>query len=178
MKTRSMALAAVFGVAMGGAADAATIEFFDFEAPNEIFLRNVAAPGNWRSTTISIAYDPSLWASVTAASLWLSLSDDHDRQPEAALLADFSPDRVIDLSGSSPAWYEAADVTSLLRVGGLDAFTSTLSAAPGKDFFYHNAKLVVSYLPVPEADGLLLMGTGLLAAGTLAHRRRRAAARG
>jgi hypothetical protein len=174
MKVKSMLLASVMGAAAAGGACADTLEFFDFSTPNDVFLRNVAAPGNTASTAISIAYDPSLWSSVTSASLWLNLSDDADRQPEAALLTDFSPDRVVTFSGSTPAWYDAGDVTALLNVGGLDAFSTTLSASPGKDFFYHNAKLVVSFvpLPVPEASGLLLMGAGLVAAGLVVRKRR------
>jgi hypothetical protein len=171
MKIKSMVLGSMMGMVAGGAC-ADTVEFYDFTAPNDILLRNVAAPGNTRSTAISIAYDPSLWASVTSASLWLNLSDDDDRQPEAALLTDFSPDRVIEITGSTPAWYDAGDVTALLNVGGLDAFSTILSASPGKDFFYHNAKLVVSFVPVPEASGLLLMGAGLTAAGFLLRKRR------
>jgi hypothetical protein len=82
---------------------------------------------------------------------------------------------VIELpGGSAPTWYDAGDVTSLLNVGGMDGFMTILAAEPGKDFFYHNAKLVVSFVaaPVPEAGQWLLLGAGLLAVGGMASRRR------
>jgi hypothetical protein len=176
MKIKSTILASVVGAAvLGGSVQANTVEFYDFDSATEIFLRNVAAPGNIRDWTISIDFDPALWTSVTSASLWLNLSDDGDHQPETARLTAFSPDRVIELpGGSTPTWYDAGDVTSLLNVGSLDRFVTILAAEPGKDFFYHNAKLVVSFVavPVPEAAQWLLMGAGLLAVGGWAGRRR------
>lgn len=173
MKIKSTVLASMMGVMLGGTAQAGIVEFYDFESMNEIFLRNVAAPGNLRSWAIAIDYDPALWTSVTSASLWLQLSDDDDRQPEAAVLTAFSPDRVIDLGGgSTPTWYNAGDVTSLLNVPGVDTFMTMLAPDPGKDFFYNNAKLVVSFVPVPEASAVLLMGAGVLAVVGLSRRRR------
>lgn len=176
MKTRSTLMATLMGALLGGNAHAVTVEFYDFDFVNELFLRNVAAPGNIREWAIAIDFDPSLWTFVTSASLWLNLTDDGDNQPETARLTAFSPDRVIDLTGgSTPTWYDAGDVTSLLNVGGMDQFVTLLSPSPGKDFFYNNAKLVVSFvpMPVPEASEWLLMGAGLLTIGCLAGARRR-----
>lgn len=175
MKIKSTVLASMMGAMLGGAAHADIVEFYDFDSMNEIFLRNVASPGNVRNWAIAIDYDPALWTSVTSASLWLNLSDDDDNQPETALLTAFNPDRVIELSGGpSPTWYDAGDVTSLLNIAGMDTFLTILAAEPGKDFFYNNAKLVVSFVPVPEASELLLIGAGLLAVAGLTRKRRTA----
>ena len=174
MNIKMTVLASLLGATLSGAAYADAVEFFDFDSDTEIFLRNVAAPGNVRDWVINIDYDPSLWASVTTASLWLKLSDDADSQPEAAQLTTFSPDWVIGSlrGGATPSWYLAGDVTSLIADGGLDSFLTMLSPSSGKDFFYNNAKLVVSFVPVPEAAEALLIGVGLLAVFGLTRKRR------
>lgn len=173
---KTLIAAALVGAAFGGVANAAAIEFFAFDEPNAIFLRNVAAPGNTRSTPVVINYDPLLWSTVTTASLWVQLADNADRQSDRAILSSFSPDRVIDLPDGAPsAWYDVGDVTSFLKLPGVDTFMTMLSAAPGKSFFYNNAKLVVStFSPVPEAGEALLLGAGLLAVCGMSYRRRRA----
>ena len=176
MNIKMTVLASLLGATLSGAVHADAVEFFDFDSDNEIFLRNVAAPGNVRDWVINIDYDPSLWASVTTASLWLKLSDDADSQPEAAELTTFSPDWVIAplRGGATPTWYLAGDVTSLIANSGLDSFLTVLSPRSGTDFYYNNAKLVVSFvpMPVPEAGEALLMGVGLLAVVGLTRKRR------
>jgi hypothetical protein len=174
MNIKLTVLASLLGATLSGAAHAGAVEFFDFDADSEVFLRNVAAPGNVRDWVINIDYDPSLWSSVTTASLWLKLSDDGDSQPEAAVLPTFSPDWVISplRAGTTPSWYLAGDVTAQIADSGLDSFLTVLAPSPGKDFFYNNAKLVVSFVPVPEAAEALLMGVGLLAVVGLTRKRR------
>lgn len=176
---KTLVAAVLIGAAFGGAANAAVVEFFAFDEPNAIFLRNVAAPGNTRSTPVVINYDPLLWSTVTTASLWVQLTDNPDRQPVQAILSSFNPDRVITLPGGGPSgWYEVGDVTSFMKLPGVDTFMTMLSASPGESFFYNNAKLVVStFSPVPEAGETLLLGAGLLAVGGMGYRRRRATGR-
>lgn len=172
MKKSLGALILTASLASAGAASADTITYFAETS-------NVSTELNFfnRTQMLDITYDPSLWTSVSSAILTLYLSDDQGRfdaneraditslEGAAISFADFQV-----TGGSTPTW-QTGHAYSVPLLSLLDGTLNFVLARTAGDFFYHNAKLEVTFTAVPEPTTSALLGSGLLLAG-LALRRR------
>lgn len=166
MKLKSIAVMAAAGMALSGIAKADIAEFFDLASDISVYM-GAKNP----SRLIDIDYDGTSWASITGAELWLALSDDADRALESAALPSLGLNTpIVNMTGKT--YYFAGDVSSEVTTGGPDTFSVALWRHLGEDFQYHNAKLVVDFVPVPEASDLWMLAAGLLAVGGIAVKRK------
>lgn len=171
MKKSLGALLLTTSLACSGAASAATVTYFAEASDVNTLLTSPS------SLALDITYDTSLWTSVSSAILTLYLSDDQGRgdgneraditsvEGAAISFPSFQP------TGGSTWTWQTGKTYSVPALSLLDGTLNFVLASTDGDFFYHNAKLNVTYTPVPEPTTSALLASGLLLAGLL-HRRR------
>jgi hypothetical protein len=162
-------------VAYAGAASADTIVYYAETGLGGVQQDVDVTLASPNTRDISIAYDSSLWASITSATLTVLLGDDGGDGPneygDVAAIEGFDP--IVDslqVKGADTSEYWHINVSDKLLPPHYTPLTFTLKAESG-DFDYRNAVLTVNFIPVPEPTTTALLGSGLLVAG-LALRRR------
>ncbi|MEA3219829.1 hypothetical protein [Immundisolibacter sp.] len=168
MNIKSLALGAALGLGAAGAAHAATFTAFDLQPTSTVSL--------FSPETFSLEYDTTGWASIDSATLYLTLGDDGDRLPEAAVSyvsGNGSASVFLTTPISTFTGYSLGSVLDLVALGGT-SLTGTVFGVG--DFLYGGATLVLEYTPeftpIPEASELWMLAAGLLAVGGIAVKRR------
>lgn len=164
MNIKSVALGAALGLGVAGATHAATFTAFDLQPTSTVSLSS--------PETFSLAYNTAGWASIDSAKLYLTLGDDGDPLPEAAVSyvsGNGSASVFLTTPISTYTGYYLGSVLDLVALGG----TSLTGVVFGVgDFLYGGATLVLEYTPIPEASELWMLAAGLLAVGGIAVKRR------